>query len=217
MPETKSPASPVTLAPAPIPQPSTINSRIAKRRPQRWVFGGARMARLPGTMMPMMAHQRLALPSDAKSSPMTVTPLSHDGTAQVRGTAATVFSVISSPPEVNENQGDEPIGLEFFFDTEQPGAHFTSKVAVVGHTPQKTGEILDLGHLVCIDTYCQGGDWLTALDVDSGQYWQANEKGEVREGRLANAMDVAAAGGPGADPSATPWGRVDDENPRPPR
>jgi predicted RecB family nuclease len=69
-------------------------------------------------------------------------------------------------------------------DTEQPGAHFTGKVAVVGHTPQKTGEILDLGYLVCIDTYCHGGEWLTALDVGSGRYWQANEKGEMREGRL---------------------------------
>jgi serine/threonine protein phosphatase 1 len=73
-------------------------------------------------------------------------------------------------------------------DSEQPGAHFTGKVAVVGHTPQKTGEILDLGYLVCIDTYCHGGGWLTALDVGSGRYWQANEKGEVREGRLPSAL-----------------------------
>jgi serine/threonine protein phosphatase 1 len=77
-------------------------------------------------------------------------------------------------------------------DSEQPGAHFTGKVAVVGHTPQKTGEILDLGYLVCIDTYCHGGGWLTALDVGSGQYWQANEKGEVRDGRLASALPEMA-------------------------
>jgi serine/threonine protein phosphatase 1 len=72
-------------------------------------------------------------------------------------------------------------------DDNKPGPHFTGKVAVVGHTPQKNGEVLNLGHLVCIDTYCHGGGWLTALDVDSGRYWQANQKGQVREGRLAGA------------------------------
>jgi serine/threonine protein phosphatase 1 len=61
-----------------------------------------------------------------------------------------------------------------------PGRHCSGKTAVVGHTPQVTGEILDLGYLVCIDTYCVGGGWLTALDVDSGQVWQANRAGELR-------------------------------------
>src|SRR5262249_26299123 len=72
-------------------------------------------------------------------------------------------------------------------DEEMPGPHFTGKVAVVGHTPQKSGKILDLGYLVGIDTYCHGGGWLTALDVGSGRWWQANQQGEVREGRLASA------------------------------
>ena len=64
-------------------------------------------------------------------------------------------------------------------DTE-PGPHFSGKVAVVGHTSQKTGEVLDLGYLKCIDTYCYGGKWLTALDGDSGRLWQANVEGEMR-------------------------------------
>ncbi|QEG39883.1 metallophosphoesterase family protein [Roseimaritima ulvae] len=58
-----------------------------------------------------------------------------------------------------------------------PDPHTSGKVAVVGHTANKDGEILDLGHLVCIDTYCYGGGWLTALDVDSGQLWKANDAG----------------------------------------
>ena len=33
----------------------------------------------------------------------------------------------------------------------------------------KEGEILDLGFLVCIDTNCARGGWLTALDVGSGE------------------------------------------------
>ena len=74
----------------------------------------------------------------------------------------------------------------------------------VGHTPQKTGDILDLGHIVCIDTNCHGGGWLTALDVGSGLWWQANERGAVREGRLTNSAKGAVGGGQGLEPLATP-------------
>jgi serine/threonine protein phosphatase 1 len=69
-------------------------------------------------------------------------------------------------------------------DAERPGRHMSGKVAVVGHTPQRSGEPLDLGHLICIDTHCHAGGWLTALDVGTGRWWQANEQGQVREGKL---------------------------------
>jgi serine/threonine protein phosphatase 1 len=61
-----------------------------------------------------------------------------------------------------------------------PGPHISHKVAVVGHTPQARGEYLYLGYLICIDTGCCYGDWLTALDVEHGRLWQANEQGELR-------------------------------------
>jgi Calcineurin-like phosphoesterase len=61
-----------------------------------------------------------------------------------------------------------------------PVRHCSGKTAIVGHTPQGTGEILDLDHLVCIDTYCVGGGWLTALDVETGQVWQADRDGVIR-------------------------------------
>jgi len=53
--------------------------------------------------------------------------------------------------------------------------HCSGKVAVVGHTPHP--DILNLGYLVCIDTGCCDGGWLTALDVGSGEVWQVDEKG----------------------------------------
>jgi len=65
-----------------------------------------------------------------------------------------------------------------------PGPHFTGKTAILGHTPQMDGEILDLGHLKVLDTFCYGDQWLTALDIESGKIWQANEKGEVRVDQL---------------------------------
>jgi serine/threonine protein phosphatase 1 len=61
-----------------------------------------------------------------------------------------------------------------------PGPHYSGKTVIAGHSSQKTGEILDLGYLVCIDTYCYGGGWLTALDVQSGEVWQTNLQGELR-------------------------------------
>lgn len=62
-----------------------------------------------------------------------------------------------------------------------PGPHVSGKTAVVGHTSQKNGEILNLGHLICIDTYCWGGGWLTALDVRTGEVWQADREGRLRQ------------------------------------
>ncbi len=61
-----------------------------------------------------------------------------------------------------------------------PPPHFSGKRAVVGHTHDRAGEIFDIGHLVCLDTYCYGGGWLTALEMHSGQLWQANMAGELR-------------------------------------
>jgi serine/threonine protein phosphatase 1 len=58
--------------------------------------------------------------------------------------------------------------------------HYSGKTVLVGHTSQKTGEILDLGFLKCIDTYCHGGKWLTALEINSGQFWQTNDQGKTR-------------------------------------
>src|SRR4051812_16383710 len=61
-----------------------------------------------------------------------------------------------------------------------PGPHESGKTVIVGHTSQKNGEILDLGYLKCIDTYCYGGGWLTALEVTTGQHWQADRHGRMR-------------------------------------
>ncbi|OYV84392.1 MAG: serine/threonine protein phosphatase [Planctomycetia bacterium 21-64-5] len=60
-----------------------------------------------------------------------------------------------------------------------PGPHVSGKIAVVGHTPQE--DVLDLGHLIDVDTGCCYGGWLTALDLTSGRRWQAAESGQLRE------------------------------------
>jgi len=66
-----------------------------------------------------------------------------------------------------------------FLDPLWAKAHCSGKMVIVGHTSQKGGEVLDLGFLKCIDTYCYGGKWLTALDVGTGQVWQADQQGRT--------------------------------------
>ena len=68
-------------------------------------------------------------------------------------------------------------------DQTLPAPHVSGKIAIVGHTPDKSGEILSLRHLKCIDTYCYGGKWLTALDVNTGKLWQASDEGVLRTAR----------------------------------
>ncbi len=79
---------------------------------------------------------------------------------------------------------DQPDWLLYweFFERQRP--HKSGKRIVCGHTPQRTGEIKDVGFAVCIDTGPAVGGWLTCLDPGSGQYWQADERGNARGGEL---------------------------------
>jgi len=63
-----------------------------------------------------------------------------------------------------------------------PEPHCSGKTVIVGHTEQRDGEVLDLGCVKCIDTYCHGYGWLTAIDVISGTLWQASRWGAMRDG-----------------------------------
>ncbi len=64
--------------------------------------------------------------------------------------------------------------------TDLPGPHYSRKTGVVGHTPQPDGKVLDLGHLICLDTGCGLGGWLTAMEMGNGRIWQVDEKGNGR-------------------------------------
>ena len=51
---------------------------------------------------------------------------------------------------------------------------------VCGHTSQKTGVPLNIGHAICIDTWACGDGWLTCFDVNNGTIRQANQAGQTR-------------------------------------
>jgi serine/threonine protein phosphatase 1 len=58
-----------------------------------------------------------------------------------------------------------------------PPPHCSGKRVYVGHTPQPAGMVLDLGYLVCVDTYCFGTGFLTAVNVDTDEVIQVDNKG----------------------------------------
>ena len=81
--------------------------------------------------------------------------------------------------ETPENQPAEALRWQSLGE-HLPEPHQSGRTAIVGHTSQKSGEILDAGHLRCIDTYCYGGGWLTAMEVRSGDVWQVDRAGRPR-------------------------------------
>ncbi|MBM4003072.1 MAG: serine/threonine protein phosphatase [Planctomycetes bacterium] len=87
-------------------------------------------------------------------------------------------------PALDPDQQPELLLLWQHITGQIPGPHQSGKTVVVGHTPQRSGQILDLGYLLCIDTACFAGGWLSAIDLGSKKVWQSNLMGEVRDGQL---------------------------------
>lgn len=65
-----------------------------------------------------------------------------------------------------------------------PPPHQSGKRVFVGHTPQANGNVLDGGHLVCVDTYCFGGGYLTAFETLTCEIIQADRHGHLRRAPL---------------------------------
>lgn len=72
-----------------------------------------------------------------------------------------------------------------------PCQHISGKIMVCGHTIQPAYVPRQMGRTICIDTGVYYSDgWLTCLDVVSGQYWQANQRGESRGGWLPGSEEA---------------------------
>ena len=58
------------------------------------------------------------------------------------------------------------------------------KFLVCGHTPQEDSLPVVKNGNICIDTGCVHGGYLTSLTLETGEYIQANEEGDYRDGKV---------------------------------
>lgn len=80
--------------------------------------------------------------------------------------------------------GEQPDFMLYWEKFNDPPPHESGKIMVCGHSSQKSGLPINIGHAICIDTRAFKNGWLTCLDVDSGEILQANQQGETRSLRL---------------------------------
>jgi serine/threonine protein phosphatase 1 len=81
-----------------------------------------------------------------------------------------------------DEQPSSALHWEYFNHFSPP--HCSGKIMLCGHSEQRGGRPLVLNHAICIDTWCYGGGWLTCLDALTGRFWQANQRGETRQGSI---------------------------------
>lgn len=101
-----------------------------------------------------------------------------------------------------------------------PAPHCSGKRVFVGHSPQLSGEVLDLGHLVCVDTYCFGGRYLTALNLDTYEPIQADWHGHLRRQRslagwllwLQSRWSALSGGGARSESGPVKKGQAEDSS-----
>jgi serine/threonine protein phosphatase 1 len=93
-------------------------------------------------------------------------------------TSKHLFVHAGAYPDVPLNE--QPDFMLYWEEFADPPAHESGKMLVCGHTPQKAGMPRCVGHAACIDTWACGRGWLTCLEVETGQYWRANQAGQVR-------------------------------------
>lgn len=82
------------------------------------------------------------------------------------------------PETAMEEQPSAWLRWDKFTGTE--ARHVSGKTVICGHTGQSSGVPAFCDGYVCIDTKACSGLWLTCLDVESNQVWQASQTGEFR-------------------------------------
>ncbi|TWT81858.1 Serine/threonine-protein phosphatase 2 [Planctomycetes bacterium CA13] len=104
-----------------------------------------------------------------------------------------IFVHASYSPDESMPSQDDSIRYWNHLNYPYPAPHFSGKRVYVGHTPQAHGDVLNLGHLVCIDTYCFGGGYLTAVELTGNDMIQVDLHGHVRRTPLKMLMDRIAS------------------------
>jgi serine/threonine protein phosphatase 1 len=75
---------------------------------------------------------------------------------------------------------EQPDWVIYWERWNDPPLHVSGKSVICGHTAQRSGLPASNDCSCCIDTGVYRTGWLTCLDVDSGQFWQAHVDGGTR-------------------------------------
>lgn len=102
------------------------------------------------------------------------------GLAPFYETEDSIFVHAGYHPQVALHQQTEATMFWTHLPSLLPMPHESGKRVFLGHTPQPGGNVLDGGHVVCIDTYCFGNGYLTAFNVDTNEVIQADRHGHLR-------------------------------------
>ena len=79
----------------------------------------------------------------------------------------------------------QPDYMLYWEQISDPVRHESGKVMVCGHTSCRSPASCSISAMRCALTHGLGGrGWLTCLEVGSGRYWQANQRGQTQMGRL---------------------------------
>ncbi len=93
-----------------------------------------------------------------------------------------IFAHAGFDPDVPmEEQTIDKLLWDKVFATFDYPLHVSGKKGFIGHTAQKTGWIMEKDAFTCIDTYCYGGRYLTAINVDTHEIIQANPEGVLKK------------------------------------
>ena len=87
----------------------------------------------------------------------------------------------------------QPRSALFWDKFKDPRPHCSGKTMVCGHTPQRDGTPINLGHAICLDTAACEGHWLTGLEVYSGEVWQTNQQRQVRRSHIRDHAEPKTA------------------------
>lgn len=127
---------------------------------------------------------------------ITKIPSSHldffQGLQRCHETASEIFvHAMYDPQQGIADQNDE-LTYWTHLPNPLPVPHASGKRVFLGHTPQPRGEILWRTHLVGVDTYCFGGGYLSAVDLETGAVTQADRHGHIRRVPIERALHALA-------------------------
>ena len=131
------------------------------------------------------SYQRYGNSNGPLGVPETHWRFLNDQTLPYYETTTHLFVHANALPEIPISQ--QPDAMLYWERWNCPPRHMSGKILVCGHSGLRSGRPAGNADSICIDTavYRNSG-WLTCLDVDSGEYWQANQQRAFRTGWIAD-------------------------------